>query len=105
MLIDDGDYRVAEVILGPVERRLARRYYRALVRFADGRWVARERLRYAVASAVECLRNGRHDAALLREAGASPQEVAEGRATARADAQFYLQLAMNWIDRAHLRAA
>jgi hypothetical protein len=105
MRMDEGDYRLDGVSFGEGERRLVRRYLRALDRVADGRWVARERLYFAAASAVECLRLGREDAIMLRRAGADPREVAEGRAIARADAAYYLGLAMAWIDRSHLRAA
>jgi hypothetical protein len=105
MRIDEGDYRLDGVTFGEGERRLVRRYLRTLNRVADGRWVARERLYFAAASAVECLRLGRQDAVLLKRAGADPREVAEGREVARADAAYYLSLAMAWIDRSHLRAA
>src|SRR4051812_31256077 len=105
MRIDEGDYRLDDVSFGRAERRLVERYMRALKRVADGRWVARERLYFAAASAVECLRHGREDARLLKRAGAPEEEVAEGRAVARAGSAYYLALAMSWIDRAHLRAA
>lgn len=105
MIMDNGDYKLTDVVFGAAERRLVRRYCRMLQGVADGRWVAPERLYFAAASAVECLRNGRDDAALLRLAGASPEEVAEGRAVARDDAQFYIGMALGWIERSYLRAA
>ena len=105
MRIDEGDYRLDDLSFGEAEKRLTRRYLRAFGRVADGRWVARERLYFAAASAVECLRHGRADAMLLKRAGADPREIDAGRAVARADAAYYIALAMAWIDRAHLRAA
>ena len=105
MLIDNGDYKLAEVAFGAAERRLIVRYHAMLVRVADGRWVSPARFHFAAASAVECLSHGRRDAALLRRAGATPGEIAAGRAVARDDARFYLELALSWIDQAHLRAA
>ena len=105
MRIDEGDYRLDDVSFGEAERRLVSRYLRAFGRLAAGRWVSRERLYFAAASAVECLRHGRRDALLLKRAGADPHEIGAGRAVARADAAYYISLAMAWIDRAHLRAA
>ncbi|MDB5431821.1 MAG: hypothetical protein JWP35_2937 [Caulobacter sp.] len=105
MLTESGDYRLDDLQLEGAERRLAVRYFRWLTAVADGRWVAPERLYYAAASAVECLRDGRADATMLLAAGGGAGEVAAGRAVARQDARFYLQLALTWIDRAHLRAA
>lgn len=105
MRIDEGDYRLDGVCLGRAEQRLVERYLKAFRRVAEGRWVARERLRFAAVSAAECLRDGRDDARLLRRAGADKAEIEVGRAIARADAAYYLALAMAWIDRAHLRAA
>jgi hypothetical protein len=103
--MDEGDYRLDGLSFGEGERRLVRRYLRAFDQVADGRWVARERLYFAAASAVECLRHGREDALLLKQAGADPGEVKAGRDIARADAAYYLGLAMKWIDRSYLRAA
>lgn len=105
MRIDEGDYRLDSLAFGEAERRLVRRYLRAFEQVAKGRWVARERLHFAAASATECLRHGRDDARLLKKAGADPAEIAAGRAISRADATYYISLAVAWIDRAHLRAA
>ncbi len=105
MVTESMDYALSDLVLSGAERRLAVRYFRWLTAVADGRWVAPERLYYAAASAVECLRDGRADASMLRAVGADAGEVAAGRAVARQDARFYLDLALTWIDRAHLRAA
>lgn len=104
MAQDEGDYRLEDIVFGPAERRLIRRYHAVLSQAASGR-VDPQKLYFAAASATECLRLGRQDALLLRRAGLPANLIAEHRAVSRDDARFYIDLAMTWIAEATPRAA